>query len=150
MKKLIIIALGVTLLSMASCSVPLQTTQRIEVVDFLDFRSYSESGFLLTPDPYTGEYHSLGQLELTVFPSTSYKKEKVGRYLVPMPSYKQEYISRSELTGMAVEKAKELGADGLVDFKISEIHGLGTTDKDGRAKADMAYKVTGLCIKRIF
>ena len=51
-------------LMLCSCSV--MTHQRYVSTMFLDFRPYTEAGFFISPNPYTGEFSPLGEINIVV------------------------------------------------------------------------------------
>ena len=36
---------------------------------FLDFQPYTESGFFISPNPYTGQFSPIGEINITVQPA---------------------------------------------------------------------------------
>lgn len=109
---------------------------------FLDYREFSKEGFLLSPYEYTGEYESIGEIQVKIIPAKiknevyDYQGNQLssGSYLV------QEKISGTEMARIAVDKAKELGASGLVNFKI-DTYPIDTTSW-------VYYIISGFCINR--
>lgn len=130
-----------------SCG-PATNLGRSVQVYFADYRPYSESGFFISPDPYSaGPFESLGELYIRVTPGRSEKggkeslpKNDDGIYSRPDgSSIVIEDIKYGELLDIAVSEATALGADGLADFKITPP----SSNVPGGT-----YIITGLCIKR--
>ena len=117
-----ILLLLVAALALTSCSPKIYP--RMVTVGFADFRPYAEEGFFLSPDPYPGDFESLGEISIKIVPG-------VRKYYRPDIRYETEKISVDEVLKIAVSAARELGADGIVDMRITE-----------------EFKVTGLCIIR--
>lgn len=111
-------------LTIASCSPKIYP--RTITVGFADFRPYVEEGFFLSPDPYPGDFESLGEISIKIVPG-------LRKYYRPDIRYETEKISVDEVLKIAVSEARELGADGIVDMRITE---------------DLEFTVTGLCIIR--
>ena len=139
MKKILFFA--VALLAITACGGPKLTT-RIVTSSLLDYRGYAESGFLVSPYAYTSEYDAIGEIEIYVLPA-NVKKDVESQYTEgrTYTVIAQEDISNQELADIAVEKAKETGADALVNFKIAQ-----TPVSIG--SSDIYYTVSGFCIKR--
>lgn len=106
-----------------SCSTSRQLAQRQVNVFYSDYSKYAKEGFMITPDMYTGNYEACGELSIEVYPGESLQKEtntgdresvyeqSTFQYVV------KEKVSGEELLKMAVDKAKEVGANALVNFK---------------------------------
>lgn len=139
MKKILFFA--VALLAMTACGGPKLTT-RIVTSSLLDYRGYAESGFLVSPYAYTFEYDAIGEIEIYVLPA-NVKKDIESQYTEgrTYTVIAQEDISNQELADIAVEKAKETGADALVNFKIEQA-------PVSIGSSDIYYTVSGFCIKR--
>lgn len=146
MKKLIIIATAISML--ASCATPVFTPRQV-YRGFLDYAPYTENGFLISPDPYTGEFESLGEIILEVIPGE--KLERV-QYESAIGAtyhniYTQEPISTDELIAMAVSEAKAKGADALVNFSFQRTFHKTVLYK-GMEYEMHKYVISGFCIKR--
>lgn len=147
MRKLTLLLTGVVALS--SCSVlsvgeKTKSTERTTVTHFADYRPYTAEGFLISPNAYTGEYESLGEVAITITPSLKeFKREGKEAYLGSY--YEYEKISYDELVSIAVKEAKSKGGDALVNFSITStlIESTGGTFAVG-----YKYTIEGFCIKR--
>lgn len=143
MKKLIILAV-IALAS--SCSI-IRPTAREVVTYFADYREYAAEGFLISPNPYTEDFESIGEIEIVITPAIKQYPEEGQPY-----DYRGEYldyesIEYNEIVRIAVEKAKEKGADALVNFAISQTP-ISQSDADGIRVDGFVYHVKGFCIKR--
>ena len=129
------------------------TTSRVTEVGFLDYRPFTEQGFWLSADPYMGDHTPIGQIDLKVSPGREVKetvKKDTGdgrkfedgvygtrtRTLAGL-----EKISSGELLQMAVDVAKEAGADGIADLETRVVYAAGLDIVD-------YYEVSGMAIKR--
>lgn len=149
MKKLLLILASAVML--ASCGVVPQIEDRERKVYtmFQDFRPFEEQGFLITPNTYTGDYSACGLLAIYVTPArevtnnrTPGQTNKYGNYEAGYSTVTVdvEEISSQEIISIAVEKAKELGADAISNFSYSVEY--------GAEDNIVLYKVSGFCIKR--
>ena len=144
MKRILILLLA--LVSLQSCGalfMPYEPQKKATFATFLDFRPYTSEGFFISPDSYTGDHETLGELFLTVMPEqkeiTESKRSKYDevQYINGI-LYGYEIIPYAELLEQAVLRAVSIGADGIADLKIAKY----ANDYSVR------YEVTGLCIKR--
>lgn len=151
MKKLLFVLASAVLL--VSCGTVAQDTKRIVDIGFLDFRPYTEQGFLLTPNMYTGEYTACGLLEVNVFPAKKAHNSpghtnEYGNYVIGSSTVTVEEISSQELISLAVDTAKELGADAICNFKCVS-HYNNYFDGSGHSRQEFShYEISGFCIKR--
>lgn len=140
MKNLLLFTCAV----LASCSVlkekPMEVYSQI-----IDYSRYEEHGFLVSPDPYPGEFKSVGEIFLTVIPANVKKAVDRDEYGATAYRVVKEAMSYQDLADLAVEYAARQNGDALVNFKIEPITGydkvLGITYVDH-------YIVSGFCIKR--
>lgn len=146
MKKAIIILIAV--LSLASCA-SIKPASRIVSTAFVDFRKFTESGFMITPNEYYGEHETIGEIRMEVVPAmveTYPELKKNNKDGMPKPVVGIELLTFQEVAGLAVERAKLLGADAIVNFKLVK------EDREPlvleRNKSIIKYVVYGLCIKR--
>lgn len=155
MKKLLYV-LGVMII-LSGCSV-MKPRERSVNTFFLDYRPYAEEGFFLSPDPYPGQFTSLGDIRIEVQPAMipaekSYQKGKSqkytdGMYASSSTNLVPEEISGSTLLDIAVQKAKELGADGIANLKIRYVQ-MNLVQISKTEYNDPSYwEITGLCISR--
>lgn len=127
MKRLLIFA--VVAIVASSCSV--LTHQRYVSTMFLDFQPYTEAGFFISPNPYTGEFSPIGEISITIQPALMPKTKVIrgtGDYTDGLYAQKnnanvvQEDIPASELLDMAVREAKAKGANGISNFKCLVVY----------------------------
>lgn len=143
MKKLILLAAIVILSGCAS----IKPTQRAIYTDFADYRAYSEIGFLITPNAYSGEFESLGEIAIHIvpaikmFPEEGEEYDGRGRYI------DYENIKRQDLIDIVVKEAIEKGANAITDFAITSKE-ITKGDAMGQFCSGFEYWITGFCIKR--
>ena len=100
--------LTIYLLILSGCG--MYRHERAIYTGFADFRPYTTAGFYISPDPYTGGEHTvIGTLSAHVYPG------------VDMATYTQESIPSAELLELTVAEAKKRGANGIVDYSVSEV-----------------------------
>lgn len=145
-KYFLIIALA---LCATSCAT-FKPQQRSYTISFLDYRPYTSEGFFISPDPYTGEFETLGELYLEIFPEQKEidikHKDNYDRVVYwGTQAYGFERINHAELLEMAVKRALSVGANGIANIRITKE--TGTTINASVASASIVYKIEGLCIK---
>ena len=147
---------------MFSCKViELSHIPQKEIIKGIDFRKYTEKGFLITPEKYNGEYESIGIINYLIMPEANRKIQEV---VIPTTKSKWEdsdYIyRRSEgifkwvikevdvqiaLDGI-YKQCIEIGADALVNFSaVSENEEYLYTNPPLSLKG---IRITGFAIKR--
>lgn len=142
MKRLILLAVAVIV--MCSCSV--MTHQRYVSTMFLDFQPYTESGFFISPNPYTGQFEPVGEISIYVQPALQRPAKQIkgsyedGLYVPNNASVVQESISSAELLEMAVKEARDKGADGISNFKCVRISDVSEIEP-------YHYEISGFAIK---
>lgn len=147
MKKLAILLSFATILP--SCST-IRPIPRIINTSFADYRSYTQEGFLISPNPYTAEFESLGEINIAVTPAitrdgTSANTDSIYSIIKPC---EYEHIPYDELVAIAVKEAKARGADALVNFSITR-EVISKADRMyGGYIVGYAYNISGYCIKR--
>lgn len=114
MRIFIMPLLAVVLLAGCAGGVTSIPSRRSTVV--LDFTPYTAQGFLFTPEPYLGDYESVGLITVTVTAAGERKRLRPGIYdwewdLTPLQSDSVlHYFHR---------RATELGADAMVRFSLA-------------------------------
>jgi hypothetical protein len=145
MKKLIIFALA----AIVACSCSVLTHQRYVSTMFLDFQPYTETGFFISPNPYTGEFSPVGEISITVQPALTPKAKIIkgsGEYTDGLYAQKnntnvvQEDISASELLELAVREAEARGANGISNFKCLAVF-------DADPVEPLHYEISGFAIR---
>lgn len=142
MKKIILLAAIAILTGCAS----LKPTERKVYTYLADYRAYSEAGFLITPQPYQGEYESLGEIDIHIIPAFEQAEEEFGYMGEKWYTFKFETISMDAIINTAVKQAVEMGADAIANFSITGkvIERVGS----GKTYEGIEYRVKGFCIKR--
>lgn len=124
----------------------LKPTEREVYTYVADYRAYSEAGFLITPQPYHGEYESLGEVDIHIIPAFKEAGEEYGYMGEIWQTYKFEKISMDTIVDTAVKQAVEIGADAIANFSITGK----VIERVGSRKTyeGIEYRVKGFCIKR--
>lgn len=121
----------------------------------LDYRSYTENGFFISPNPYPEAHQTIGEITITVYPGTKGRKSceifqhEEHRFSDPLysaggkdASLNSGHPTISEaLLEMCVRKAEEMGANGISNFKCSVVYNA----RSGVFRVDH-YEVYGLGI----
>ena len=144
MKKVLLII--ITALAFTACSTLTDIPSYTETI-VIDLTQYSNEGFLITPEPYLGEYSSVGMVDISLFPRA--KKLSYDRITNDI---KEQYnvqgvwavdkIETKDVVDIVYEKAKAMGADAVINFKISYIY------KSYPEFTHNGLRVTGFAIKR--
>lgn len=154
MKKILFIPAFLIIVSSCSVSSKLTPRDRIVLESYYDYSEFAKSGFLISPDPYQGEFEPCGEISIDIYPAKIIKKGK-DKFNPAMNTYEsnsyltEEDISSQELLKIIVEKAKDSGADALTNFRAKAI-------KDSYYNATIHqyieyfshYELTGFAIKR--
>jgi len=159
MKKLILFTLSAIML--ASCTVQLKELSRIEgygILNKIDFRKYTEKGFLITPEKYTGEYQSIGIIDFIKMPGASYIKrirlDENGKPVATEFGHPAELDKNWVLDNLNLDAALEdlykqcvaLGADAIMNFTVTP----NTVTHGGISNPVTieGVRITGFAIKR--
>jgi hypothetical protein len=116
-----------TLLLFVGCvetkSIPSSTT-----VTGIDFSQYASQGFLFTPDPYSGEFQSMGTVQIQVTPEAAElatTEEKARQKSVPEGYYRRsnwiiKRLDTDSLVAKVYRQAREMGADAITHFNVQQ------------------------------
>ena len=155
MKKLLSIFIALSFL--AGCASSNVTEQPESILSLgVDFRPYTEKGFHFTPYQYSGEYESLGLIEVIYIPEfrkapsghTMQSPTALDGYSIyidpsnPNDFWNVKNVSGEQLVKEAYELALEMGADAIVDFRIGSYQYV-----NGSLRVESA-KIEGFAIKR--
>ena len=161
----------VSSLFISCASTPITHIPGYTTVRFFDLTKYTELGFLITPEEtYAGKYDSIGSLTIEKMPEA--KKVEVGQ--VTRKKEKDDWMfergarSGSQVTrkkwvietimGKDIEatmdklyqRAKESGADAMVNFRIEEVTRERIVDfKEMETIVLVGIRVSGFAIKRL-
>jgi hypothetical protein len=159
MKKIAVFA--IPLFIMASCSVQMKELTKIEgytIMNKIDFRKYSDKGFLITPEKYSGDYHAIGIIDFIKMPGAVYvKRTKLDENNKPVTpefghpaevekNWVPENINMDAVLEELYKQCVALGADAIVNFNVesnSVLHG-GITNP----VTIEGVRITGFAIKR--
>lgn len=149
MKKIIIALASVFLIS--SCG----TTTQI-FTNVLDYRPYTDNGFFISPNPYPEAHQTIGEISITVYPGTKGESDfsatlAQGNQKFGDPIYSggnhrtAEIMTPESLLEMCVQKAVDMGANGISNFKCDIVYNV-TRSQYGILKSIDHYEVYGLGI----
>ncbi len=90
-----------------------------------DFTKYTDRGFLITPEGYSGEYQSVGVLNVTVWPTVEeLNAEEAPPLTDPIDTgsgskkwYITEPVSPQEAVDSLYTLADSMGADAIINFE---------------------------------
>lgn len=116
MKNLIIVFAAFLLLSCA----PVTTIQRTSQFTGIDFRKYTDSGFLFTPEKYNGEYESIGIVNYKLLPSAELVSPNDDpTYNGP---YAKRWVQEDVYIGQVIDslyvRSVEMGADAIMNLEV--------------------------------
>lgn len=130
-----------------SCGVTIVPHDRIVLTSFADYTKYTEEGFLISPTNYTADFESIGELHIEVKPALIVRRQApTYEDGLKKTIYTYEEIEFSELVDMAVNQAKEKGADAIVNFSINSVDN--SIHSDNGVIYGRTYFIKGFCIKR--
>ncbi len=150
MKKTL--AFAFLLLSLFACkTLDINTIPRTELFSGIDFRPYTEKGFLITPEKYPGEYESIGIVSYLIFPESTregIREEGTMPYQYATIRFEwnsEEINVQNALEGM-YEECLKMGANALVNFDVTmEEELISVVTPPVMRKG---YRVTGFAIRR--
>lgn len=136
MKKILLLLALV--LSLSSCAVLYQ-----EKSVLVDLREYSgDKDFIINPSRIAnGEFTPIGMLSVE-FKSGSKVKDEMKGYVQSTGPYWYE-ATYQRMVSKAVEEAKLMGANGIIDFDIKAVYPPKSVKSGGTSQA-VSYKVTGI------
>lgn len=142
MKRIIVLLL--ILLFFYGCSSRFATDKIIMHFGF-DFTKYTAKGFLFTPEPYVGNYESIGILKTVIYAAVKHTKAQVqnpGADPYLKEEWKIDAVDAEEAIEEMYKKAVGMGADAIIRFEIKSTYYMnGTMYVPG-------YEVYGFAIKR--
>lgn len=95
-----------------------QIRKETEVRGF-DFTDYGD--FLITPEGYSGQYESVGIIEITIWPEMRRRKvnsEKGGSRMTP---WETTPVNPKTAVDSLYERARDLGADAIIRFDTQAV-----------------------------
>lgn len=144
MKKKHLIPVAAAAMLLSSCAPKFGWTS-----SYLDYSQYSAQGFFITESGSTPfEYTPIGSMAVTEnngltdkiqAPDPVKDKDIDGIYTSNTSSNKWRYATSSSALNALVEKAKETGANGIINLKIYPVYEKSTI---------VGYTVSGMLIKR--
>ncbi|MEO8398822.1 MAG: hypothetical protein ABI550_03295 [Ignavibacteriaceae bacterium] len=134
---------------LSSCTAEKDLGKKVYVYGY-NFTKYTKQGFLFTPEPYPGDYESVGILEVEIYPEIKKAKEE-GSNQYGTSNYGESaewlYISiqTNEVLDSLFHLAKGMGADAVVRLDIEDV----TQERSGFPLTLIPGKrASGFAIKR--
>jgi len=121
-RKSIVCAGIISLLFVGCASQSINNIKREVVISDIDFRKYSEHGFLFTPFEYSGKYESVGIVSATIFPAARYYNMTSSDNGAGSPiggSWTVQRVFANDVIDSLYSKYSALGANAIVDLKLS-------------------------------
>ena len=146
MKKSILIAIAVLILN-GCATTKLKFIPAEEYFMGIDFRPYTEQGFLFTPEKYLGEYESIGLVDLISVPEANY---------VPLQQFSDGSTrSKWQINEINIDKELrkyyelviEMGGDGIMNFRSEKVTRT-YTGTMGYPITIEGIRISGFAIKR--
>lgn len=120
----------------------------------IDFSDFSKKGFLFTPHGYTpGQYASIGIVSFNIRAQAEFIKYDPGHpfYNSLWPNrgrWQFSKLSTEKILSLAYEEATLMGADAIIDFKISIDEEEVSYSSMGQTVNIPVLNVSGFAIKR--
>ena len=152
MKKLIL------LLLIVGCATPPKVIPEIQLIIDIDFTEYTQKGFLITPNAYTGNYESIGLITLIYYPEArlitkeiEYEgKDKEGNKLTRKESeWVINKINSKALLDSVYTTCIEMGADAFTQLKILDAPTMPYAINTLNPVSINGIKIEGYAIKRL-
>lgn len=154
MKKLLFIFPICLLIGLSGCSPKLTPTPRVIEEMYFDYAPFARTGFLISPDPYPSEFEACGEILIKVQPAKIIKKGKQVYDAVNGSYFSNDYLASEDIAPeimlkMAVDNAKKVGANALVNFKcIAKYDSYYSTVLVSYVNILSHYEISGFAIKR--
>ena len=113
-----------------------------------EFQGFSKRGFMITPEKYLGEYESIGIIDISIYPAAARQTKIPKEQDIIEGEYAQGYwliakINPQEVVRIIYNKANDMGADAVINFKVTSIQ------KQVAGELDLnGVNVSGFAIKR--
>lgn len=126
-----------------SCVEPKELAKEVYHTGF-DFSKYSKNNFLFTPEPFVGNYESIGLLNTVIYPEVIKVDARIAgiKYNSLGDGWSAKKIDPYEAIDSMYVQALRMGADAVVRFEIKSI------SKPNGYKIISGIEVTGFAIKR--
>ena len=121
-RKSVIYAGMISFLFVGCASQSINVIKREVLISDIDFRKYSDHGFLFTPFEYSGKYESVGIVSATIFPSARYYSMTSSDNGAGSPiggAWTVQRVFANDVIDSLYSKYSALGANAIVDLKLS-------------------------------
>ena len=98
------------------CGNSLTSIRSYKLTTVLDFTPFTKQGFLFTPEPYQGEYESIGMITVSISASGERKRLRPGVYDW---DWDLSQVQSDSVLNYFFEKATALGADAVIQFSLT-------------------------------
>lgn len=143
MNKYIIPFTLFTLIYLCACSTVSKIEKQVIVTGY-DFTSYTNEGFLFTPENYVGNYESIGILSVEILPELRKTgRGKAGQFYTPNMLWQYIPVRTSEVLDSLYKKAINMGADAIINLVIKR------TELTYKNVTAPGVEASGFAIKRI-
>lgn len=152
--KVLQIVITLSLLALSSCGSPTQILSSV-----LDYRPYTDNGFFISPNQYPGEHQPLGEISIMVVPGIKEISHDFAegddddiKFNDPLyvtasrSSGGKMHITPEYLLELCVQKAVDMGANGISNFKCEIVYKVSKSQYVTVSSIDH-YEVYGLGIK---
>ena len=122
LKKIGFIGVILVLYLMGGCVTPPDYIPEKLEVNGIDFSTFSEKGFLITPEKYNGDYESVGLITLTFRPFTKRIIVTSGgtsnQEIAGLSHWEIERIDHDSLLNSIYEVCTKMGADAFTQMEM--------------------------------
>jgi len=144
----ILVIVAILLMTVACASSNIEFIPEETLIYGIDFKKYSQQGFLFTPGEYGGDYTALGLLTFSVYPEAEKITSTVGQGANEreVEEWKVKEIDAANVIELAYQEAVKMGANGITHLNI---HFHTKHYPDGMQRVEVTgIKLDGLLIKR--
>lgn len=146
MEKFILIAIAVLILN-GCATTKLKFIPAEEYFVGIDFRPYTEQGFLFTPEKYLDEYESIGLVDLVSIPEANYVPLQQFSDGSTLSKWQINEININDVLRKYYEMAIEMGADGIMNFRLEKVTRRYTIGVESPITIE-GISISGFAIKR--
>lgn len=115
MRNFLYVVIGLFILFGCGYSPPIKKFPQAKITYNINFKKYSEKGFLFTPYSYNKDYESIGIVRFVITAEAFYDD----RASAPIKHWIYRKISINDAVEFAYREAIEMGANAVTDFEIT-------------------------------
>lgn len=136
---------------------PVKFVPAVSSLSLIDFTPYSSKSFLITPFPYNADYEAVGIFQVVLTPQAimdstkSTVRTEAGSHSVVKREWKTDAIDSKKAFDLIYAEASRMGANAIVDLKISEVRNEIVNDPISGYPSTVVYgiRLNGFAIKRL-